>query len=105
MIVFKKFIFIVIILLLSQCSEHKPLIKDGVYVDLNQGKSALLKDGKPFEIKGVSGFQYLSEAKASRPEWNQLDLARESENNTLDIIKSESLPGFFIVGSYILMGN
>jgi hypothetical protein len=37
--------------------------KDGVYIDLYQGKSTVFRAGNPIEIRGVSGFNRISEAR------------------------------------------
>lgn len=48
---------------LSHCTKNRVQNKDGVYIDFYQGKSTVFIGEDPLEIRGVSGYDYIVEAK------------------------------------------
>ncbi len=58
----KKVLFLLVLLLAYGCEDNKSIDKDGIYIDLYQGKSHLFVKGKPFEARGVAGSKYIGEA-------------------------------------------
>ena len=59
----KKIFVLLLFLPFNQCTNKNNLYKDGVYIDIYQGKSRVIKNGDVLDIKGVAGSKYVKEAR------------------------------------------
>src|ERR1700760_909971 len=84
-----------LVILLSFCSSKRtpPAEKNKVFIDYKSGKFTLYRNGRPFFIKGGSGFTQLSALHESGGNtirvWDTADLGRildEAEANKLAVI-------------------
>lgn len=61
---FRFYRYIILLLVLIACKEEMPQTSEGVYIAKADGQARFHVNGKPYQIKGLSGSAYLSKAAA-----------------------------------------